>query len=379
MMKKMLILVFLLIFVLAGYAQDKVGKNNEVKSDVPEKVQISFDGLHKTKTSNNIYNLKHLDTYFYVLQKSVFVNVLFTADLDAKIEELEKGIKEKLSAEKLKYDTYVAEMEKKILKDNEKIEAKNKKIKNVDKKIPLKVFDKSDAPEFKKRASYHNLYLRVLKDGNVSQEFKSEVPYNGTVDLNYFSFGLILEPGKYDLLVVVDAYDNSEDGTLISEIEVPEMTLNDILTTKKVIETSRPVFYKKVDTLLESEKRFTVVANNYQIGISKQKFFPYVKNEYKFKSGDSPILTFFLKGAKMVRSKSPWNVTGNIFILKGKKKIVSFKPIKLVNPFFFQPIKITGKKSEALKEGSYTLNIKLIDNNLKGLEGEVSIPFDVIK
>ncbi len=379
MMKKIIISVSLLVLVLVVYAQDKVGNGNEIKSNVPEKVRLSLEGLQKTKTSNGVYALKHLDTYFYVLQKSVFVNILFTADLDAKIGELEKGLKKEFDEVKLKYDTYVAEMEKKTEKQNKKIEAKNRKIKKADKKIPIKVFERPEAPVYKKRSSFYNLYLRVIKGGKIYQEFKSEVPYDGSGDLNYFSFGLILEPGKYDLLIVVNAFDGSEDGTLLAEIEVPKMTLGDIIAPSKIIETSRPVFYKKVNTLIEAEKHFTVVKNSYQIGISKQKFFPYVKNEYKFKSGDSPILAFFLKGAKMVRRKSPWDITGNIFILKGKKKIVSFKPIKLVNPFFFQPIKITGKKGEALKDGSYTLDIKFIDNNLKGLKGEISIPFEVIK
>ncbi len=34
-------------------------------------------------------------------------------------------------------------------------------------------------------------------------------------DMEYFSFGLILEPGKYELLMVVDSFDNSEDGTSV--------------------------------------------------------------------------------------------------------------------------------------------------------------------
>ena len=379
MIKKTLILSLLLFFSLTLLAQDKAAETEEIKSDVPEKVQLSFNGLQKTRTSNGVYDLKKLDTYFYVLQKSVFVNFLFTADLNAKIEELEKVRKEKFDAVKLKYETYVTEMEKKTAEENLKIEEKNKKIKDETKKVALKTFEKPASPVYKKRASYHNLYLKVMKDGAEFQKFKSSIPYDGSEDAKYFSFGLILEPGKYELLIVVDSFDNSEDGTLLSELEVPKLTLADIAAKRKVLETSRLVFYKKVSTLLEAEKRFTIVQDNYQIGIIKQKFTPYTGTPYKFKSGDSPILTFFLKGAKMAQKNPPWDLTATISILKGKKKTATFKPVKLQNPYFFQPVKIIGKKDTQLAEGSYSLLIELLDNNMKELKGKVVIPFDVIK
>ena len=379
MMKKILILSFMLVFSLVGFALDKDIESTESNNDIPEKVQLSLNGLFKTRTSNNIYNLKKLDTYYYVLQKSVFVNLLFTADLEAKIEELENGLKDKFTATKAKYDNYVAEMEKRTAEENIKIEEKNKKIKDSKKKIALKTFDKPEAPVHKKRASYHNLYLKVMKDGAEYQKFKSEIPYSGSGDLEYLSFGLILEPGKYDLLIVVDAFDDSEDGTLLAEIEVPKLTLADIAAPRKSLESSRPVFYKRVSTLLESEKRFTVVRDNYQIGIIKQKFSPFIGDTYKFKSGDSPTLTFFLKGAEMTRNNPPWDLTATISILKGKKKVSIFKPIKLQNPYFFQPVKIAGQKGKELVEGKYSLLIDILDNNMKSTKGKILIPFDIIK
>ena len=321
MIKKTLMLSLILVVSLTGLAQDKAAVTEEIKSDVPEKIQLSFDGLHKTRTSNKVYDLKKLDAYYYVLQKSVFVNFLFTADLDAKIEELEKAQKEKFNAVKLKYDTYMADMEKKTAEENVKIEEKNKKIKDSAKKVPLKTFEKPAPPVYKKRTSYYNLYLKVMKDGADYQKFKSEIPYDGSGDMEYFSFGLILEPGKYELLLVVDSFDNSEDGTLLAELEVPKLTLTDITEKRTVLETSRPVFYKKVGTLLEAEKRFTVVKDNYQIGIVKQKFTPYNATPYMFKSGDSPILTFFLKGAKMVKKNPPWDLTAIISILNGEIEV----------------------------------------------------------
>ncbi len=379
MIKRILLLSLILVFALTGLAQDNGADSTEIKSDVPEKVQLSLDGLLKTRTSNNIYSLKLLDTYYYVLQKSVFVNILFTAELDAKIGELEKGLKDKFDITKAKYDEYVSEMEKRTAEENLKIEEQNKKIEDITRKVALKKFNKPQSPVYKKRASYHNLYLKVVRDGAEYQKFKALVPYNGLNELEYLSFGLILEPGKYDLLVVVDAYDNSEDGTLLAEIEVPKLTLSDIAAPKKNLGNSRPVFYKKVSTLLEAEKRFTVVRDNYQIGIVKQKFSPYTGNEYKFKSGDSPILTFFLKGAKMVQKNPPWDLTANISIVNGKKKISSFKPVKLQNPYFFQPVKINGKKDKELEAGKYSLVVEIVDNNLKGSKGKIVLPFEVIK
>jgi len=379
MIKNIMIISLLCMFALAGFARENEGAESEVKSDVPEKIQLSFDGLLKTRTSNGVYNLSELDTYFYVLQKSVFVNFLFTADLDASIEAMDTAAKAKVAESKLKYDTYVAEMEKKTEEENLKIEAKNKKIKDETKKIPLKTFKKPEAPVFKKRSSYHILYLKVMKDGAEYQKFKAPVPYDGTGGLEYFSFGLILEPGKYQLLIVVDAVDKSEDGTLLAELEVPKMTLMDIAAPREQLETSRPVFYKAVNTLLEPEKRFTVVRDHYQIGIIKQEFSPYTGTDYKFKSGDAPVLTFFLKGAKMAQKNPPWDLDAVISILKGKNKVAVFKPVKLQNPYFFQPVKLVGKKNADLEEGSYTLSIELTDNNMKGLKGSVSVPFEIIK
>ncbi len=378
MIKRLLIFIFILTFALVGFSQDKDTESGVTKSDVPERIVASLDGLFKTGTSNNIYNLKHLDTYYYVLQKSVFVNVLITAELDKKTEELESVLKEKYNDVKMKYETYVAEMEKKTAEENLKIEAKNKKIKDENKKLQLKTFEKPEAPVYKKPDSFFNLYLRVVKDGETVQKFKSDIPYNGSVDLEYLSFGLILEPGKYDLLIAVDTYDDTEDGTLLAKIEVPKLTLVDITAPRKNIESSRPVFYKRINTLLEAEKRFTVVKNSYQIGIMKQKFYPYTGSKYEFRSGDTPILTFFMKGTKMVRKNPPWDLTGNISIFKGKKKVTVFKPVKLGNPYFFQPINLVGKGKKKLPVGEYTLSIGLIDNNQNGLKGKVLIPFSIV-
>ena len=157
------------------------------------------------------------------------------------------------------------------------------------------------------------------------------------------------------------------------------MTLMDIAAQRKELETSRPVFYKAVNTLLETENRFTVAKDCYEIGIIKQKFSPYTGTDYAFKSGDAPVLTFFLKGAKMVQKNPPWDLTADISILQGKKKVSTFKPVKLQNPYFFQPVKLVGEKNAALAAGSYTLSIKLTDNNLKGLNGSVSVPFEIVK
>lgn len=379
MIKKILVLLIILTLSIIGFSQDKNGTTDKIKSNIPEKVSISLDGLLKTRTSNNIYELKYLDSYFYVLQKSVYVNVLFTADLSEKIKELEEKLKTEFDEKKAKYNNYVADMEKKTTEENKKIEGKNEKIRDSEKKLPLKTFKKPAPPVYKERDSYHNLYLRVVQDGKILQKFKSPIPCERKSEIDYFSFGLIIEPGKYDLLINVDAYDNSIDGTLLIELEVPALTLTDIARPGKSLEYSRPVFYKNVNTLPEADKRFTVVKNCYRIGVMKQKFSPFTGKENNFKSGTAPILTFFIKGSTMVQVNPPWDITGVISIKKGKKKISSFKPVKLQNPFFFQPVSLIASGDKPLTPGEYSLNIELSDNNGKGVKGKVNIPFKIIE
>ncbi len=138
-------------------------------------------------------------------------------------------------------------------------------------------------------------------------------------------------------------------------------------------------FIKKSGTLIEAEKRFTVVKDNYQIGIVKQEFSPYTGTAYKFKSGDSPILTFFLKGAKMVQKNPPWDLDAIISILKGEENNSSIQTCKTSESVFL-PARQTywNEECRACRRQLFS-SIDIVDNNMKGLKGKVILPFDVIK
>lgn len=376
-MIKRFVVLFLMVFLSGGLYLRSQEKTSSVElNNIPERISVSLDALLKTRTSNEIYSVKYLDSYFYVLQKSVYVNVLFTAELSSKFETLHANLKERFESEKSKYDSYVAEKERTIKEENIKIEEENSKIKDPEKKIALKTFKRPAAPVFREKDHYFNFYLRIVKEGKVLQKFKAPVPYRGEKDSGYFSFGVILEPGKYDILMDVDAYDNSEDGTQLFELEVPKLTLADITTPLGTLTFSKPRFYKSVYTLLTPEKRFTVTRNGYQIGVMRQEFHPYIEKDMKFAPGETPILTFFIKGARMANS---WNILTKISILKVGKSISVFKPFILKNPYFYQPVKFVTKDGKNLKSGTYSMKIEMSDNNSKGNVGKINIPFSIAK
>jgi len=199
------------------------------------------------------------------------------------------------------------------------------------------------------------------------------VPYKGESDTEYFSFGIIAAPGKYTVLADIDTYDHSEDGTMIAEITVPEMTLEDIIRPSGKLTFSKPRFYRSINSLPQAEKRFTVIRNGYQIGVMRQIFHPYIQKENNFKSGTIPILTFFCRGAEM---KNGWDLKTWLKIEKGKTKIADFKPITLNNPCFFQPVKLIDGKGKALPAGNYKLNIIIKDKKGSG-KGRIKIPFRI--
>ena len=369
------ILMLVVLFATFGFSQEFDVK---LKSEIPENVNLALDGLLKTKTSNNIFSIKYIESYFYTFQQAVYVNVLFSAEIDEDAKELKTKFEADFNKKKADYDKFVEEKLKELEETNKKIEQQNKG-RQKSKKIPKKTWEKPPEPKLVYPKAYHNLYLRIVKDGKKFQNFKSPMQIDDK-KAEYFSFGLILEPGKYEIPVVINRYDNSKDGTLFIELEVPKLTLKDIVMPAKNISNSKAVFYKKVNNLLVAEKRFTVLKNKYHVSPQKLEFLPYLKNE--FRSKEKPYLTFFMIGTVMVKADPPWNVSATIQIKQGKKKIAKYKEMKLKNPYFFQQIEFVATKKdkkEFLEPGDYTMVISLQDKNNRMSNGKVEIQFKIVE
>jgi hypothetical protein len=330
------------------------------KVSIPENVTISLDGLQKTRTANGVFNIKYQNAYFWALEKSVYVNLVFTADLDRDAAAT-KDMKKK------QYDEWVAG-------EMKKLEEINKKIKKEEEK------KKWEPPALVYPQAFHILYMRVVKGSQVIQEYHAPIPVDDEKS-EYYSFGTVLEPGEYDMLVDINRIDNSSDGTQIFKINVPELTVMDIMKPREKLEISTPVLYADVKQLMEAEPRFTVVKNKYQIGPAMQDFIPW--GDRPFKNSDRPTLTFFVLGAAVVQSAEPWNISAILEIHKGKDVVAKFEALKLTNPYFYQPIEFVKKEKDAstpLPAGDYSLSIALKDNNQGGkAKGSFEIPFKIIE
>ncbi|MBN2345174.1 MAG: hypothetical protein JXO51_02210, partial [Candidatus Aminicenantes bacterium] len=330
------------------------------KASMPERVRNSLDGLQKTRTANGVFDIRYLNSFFWALEKSVYVNVLFRADLDADVAVIKEGIKKK-------YDEKVAAEMKKLEETNRKIK------KEEDKK-------KWQAPPLEYPEHFHDLYMRVLRGGQSLQEYRSHVPCSGDA-AEYYSFGTVLEPGEYEILININRCDNTLDGTQRFTVSVPELRLSDIVAPRRELATSKPVFYTELKQLLEPESRFTVVKNKYQIGPAAQDFYPW--GDRPFRGTDRPILTFFILGAAMVQGAEPWDISAVLEIRGTDKAVAKFEPVKLGNPYFYQPIEF-GKKENGkgvpLPAGDYELLIGLTDNNQGGkVTGTVRIPLRIVE
>ena len=319
----------------------------------------SLDGLLKTRTANGVFNIQYKNSYFWALEKAVYVNLLFGADLDNDVTEMKSQLKKK-------YDEKVAAEMKKLEEINKKIK------KEEDKK-------KWEPPALTYPETFHNLYMRVMQGSAVVQEYRARVPFDSEATA-YYSFGTILAPGEYDVLLNINRIDNSQDGTQIVKLLVPELTLLDITKPRKDLQISAPVFYGEVKQLLQPETRFTVVKNKYENGPAQLDFFPNAGNS--FKNGDKPILTFFILGAVAGQGAEPWNLSASIEIRSGKERLAKFAELKLANPYFYQPIEFVKKDKEKispLPAGDYTLAIELKDNNQSGqAKGIFEIAFKII-
>lgn len=377
-MKNIMLVVMLVLFLfLSGFSQP-APDSQEADMDIPDNVEISLNALLKTRTSNGVFNLGYLKDFYFALQtapQKVYSNILFTAEIDADAATLKEEIEQKYQKSLEEYRTFVEEKMKQLDEENQKIQEANKGL-QASKQKPLKTWEKPAEPALTLPPAFHNLYIRVVQEGKILQKFKSPIPFDDQ-EPGYFSFGLILDPGKYDILIDINRFDNSMDGTLLIELNVPQLTLMDLVTPIDRLEYSDPVFYTDMRTANAVEKRFTVLKNQYQVG--QQIFFPVIGTEIGFKSGDSPILTFFIKGAAaMVDNQPQWNITPKIEIKQGKKTVVIFKTEALQAPFFFQNIEF--KKADGLlSPGAYLLSINLEDNLHKGKKASVEIPFKIIE
>lgn len=309
-----------------------------MKNPIPESVQNSLDGLQKTRMANGVFNIQYKNAYFWALEKAVYVNLVFSADLDGDMAELKSQLKKQ-------YDDRVAVELKRLEETNKKIR------KEEDKK-------KWEPPALTYPQAFHNLYMRVLKGSLVVQQYRSQVPVDGETAM-YYSFGTILAPGEYDVLLNINRVDNSKDGTQIIKLQVPELTLLDITKPRKDLQISTPVFYASpYSQLLQPETRFTVVKNKYQNGPAQLDFYPCANT---FKTSDKPELAFFILGAVQ-----PWNITASIEIRSGKEGVAKFEELTLSGPYFYQPIEFIKKDKDVanpLPVGDYTLAVELKDKN----------------
>lgn len=351
---------WLLVMLILNFS---LSAQEVAKVSIPENVQSSLDGLQKTRTANGVFNIKYQNAYFWALEKAVYVNVLFNADLDSDAA----GMKDRMT--KLYDENVAAEMKR--------LEEINKKIKKEEEK------KKWEPPALVYPKAFHALYMRVLKGNQVIQEYRSQIPFDSEATA-YYSFGTILAPGEYDILLDINRTDNSQDGTQIFKIAVPALTVMDIIQPKEKLEISTPVFYRDVKQLPQSEERFTVVKNKFEIGPARLDFFPLLLAENQFKNSENPILAFFIQGAVMVQSAEPWNMSAKLEVRQGKEVISKFNELKLTNPYFDQPLIFTRKVDNVdspLKPGEYALRIELVDNNSKKQQskGEFVIPFKIIE
>ncbi len=363
MRKKVVILALVLLFVGFGfvYAENKNAQKtgNEI---LQELVDEEFAKLEKTGAENNIFNIQYLKSFYWSLQSNVYVNVAFKADLEQDVKRIKSEIE-------TKYNQAVARKKEIIAKQNKKIKKEENKIKWEPPKLE-EVMPKT----------FHAFYVRVFKDGKLIQKYKAPIPYDEK-PLEFYSFGVILEPGEYELHVVIaDAVYKKVAGSKIMKITVPDLTVKALMKKRSKLSTSEPVFYKAVKQLMQENKLFTVDKNCYEIGPMKLIFYPYI-GTVAFKGTDKPVLTFYVFGTTpaLIRgSNQPqWDVEAKLSVLKDGKAVLKFKPIKMKNPYFFQTLEFLRKDKKPLEPGDYTLKINLLDKNNRK-KGEVKIDFKII-
>ncbi len=363
-MKKRVISLFILILFLGvGFvnAKEKQAPNSG-NAMLKALVDSAFNNLDKKGLENDIFKVKYLKSFYWSLQSNVYVNVTFKADLDNDVARIKKEVEDK-------YNAAVKRKQEIIARQNEKIKNEKNKIKWTPPALE-KIMPKT----------FHALYLRVYKDGNMIQNYKAPIPYDNK-PLDFYSFGIILNPGEYTLqIVIADVVYKKVAGSKVIKINVPDLTVKALMKRRGKLSTTEPNFYKAIKQLVQENKLFTVDKNSYEIGPMKLIFYPYMGTA-AFKADSQPVLTFYVFGTTpiLVRgSNQPqWNVEAKLSVMKEGKPVLKFKPIKMKNPYFFQPLEFLKKDKKPLGAGDYILNIELKDKN-NGKKGKVKVSFKIV-
>jgi len=360
-MKKILILLFTLLicFFLLNAEVGGAEKNKNMLNKIVEK---EFSKILKEKKENNIFGVKYIKSFFWSFQSNVYVNIAFKADLEQDVKRIKSEIETKYNQAVTRKKEIIAKQNKKIKKEENKIKWEPPKLEEI---MPR---------------TFHAFYVRIFKDGKLVQKYKAPIPYDEK-PLEFYSFGVILEPGDYEFYVVIaDAVYKKVVGSKIMKINVPDLTVRALMKKRSKLLTSEPVFYKAVKQLVKENKLFTVDKNSYEIGPVKLIFYPYI-GKAAFKGTDKPILAFYVLGTTPIlirgSNQPQWNVEAKLSVLKDGKAVLKFKPITMKNPYFYQILEFLKKDKRPLEPGNYTLKIDLLDKNSRK-KGKVEIDFKII-
>jgi hypothetical protein len=352
-MMKRIILNLIIILAMTATIDSIQGQTPRFK--IPDNVKTSFEWLLRTEASNGVFRIEKKASYFYVLKDAVYVNVLFTALLKEDQQEINQKLKAIHQRKLEQYNQFVSKFFKKL--DDTAKDEKDK-------------WKRPPRPKLVRPAIFHDLYVQVIKDKKVWQNFKAPVPVNQEEE-KYYSFALILRPGEYIVLVNINRLDNSKDGTMIIRLNVPRITIRDITEPVNKLEYTAPVFYRKVVKAENMGNRFTVFKNKFAIAPTQLFHYPYFKNE--FTREQKPVLAFFLKGFLKKDLNPAWNIKADLGIYKEKKRIIRYETIKLNNPYFYQILDFGNIRNG----GDYELGIRFVDLYRPGFKGTVVVPFKI--
>jgi len=341
MKKYLLISLLIAISTIPLIAKEKE-KQPQVKW--PEIVESELEIMIKSNEVNNTYNFNSLKSLFFPARENkVYTVILFTAELENDISEINKLIKQRYEKAMESY--------------------KKEKEKNPESEIP-------EPPPLTFPKEYHHFYMHIYKVSGEKKEFylkyNAPIPYDKK-ETKFYSFGVPLDPGKYVLATEIIRTDYSKLGTSLVSIEVPSFSrLRDITF-------SEPLFIRNFEQKVEVETVFTIHKNSFQIG--RILFFPYIVNE--FKPNESPSLLLQIFGTALDTLNKRYDIDCRLSIRKGKEVITKFKRLSLDRPSLYQPIVFKKSKEEFLDPGEYSLFIEIWDR-LSNRRGKIEIPIKII-